>query len=251
MPSRLVTVAATGVAVARYTNAGTATSASRTVTATAASNATPIVVTSNGHNLQPGFQVTITGVVGNTAANGTFLVGTVAANTFALLALDGSNTTGNGAYTSGGTVTSTDCLVDSAASPAFASLNGYRLEIVSGTGAGQTRLVGATHSTTVLVPNRAWTVVPDATSGYRVSRGTAGILFLKSVVFAVGAGAGAVTLRDGAAGANLLTLSCPASDTRSWAAGVGSQGIPFASSVYVQAISGTGPSCVLEYGVGS
>jgi len=64
---------------------------------TGATNASPIVITSNGHGLQTGNVVTISGVGGNTAANGTFTVTRTGANTFSL---DGS--TGNSAYTSGG-----------------------------------------------------------------------------------------------------------------------------------------------------
>lgn len=65
---------------------------------TDATNASPIVVTSAGHGLSTGTRVTITGVGGNTAANGTFKITRVNDDTFSL---DGS--TGNGAYTSGGT----------------------------------------------------------------------------------------------------------------------------------------------------
>jgi len=65
---------------------------------TGATNASPIVITSAGHNLTTGTRVTITGVGGNTAANGTFLVTRINTDTFSL---DGS--TGSGAYTSGGT----------------------------------------------------------------------------------------------------------------------------------------------------
>lgn len=64
---------------------------------TAASNASPIVITSAAHGLSTGTRVTITGVSGNSAANGTFTITYVSANTFSL---DGS--TGNGAYVSGG-----------------------------------------------------------------------------------------------------------------------------------------------------
>jgi hypothetical protein len=62
-----------------------------------ATNATPIVITNNGHNLQNGDLVEITGVVGNTAANGIRTVANRTANTFEL-----SGSVGNGAYTSGG-----------------------------------------------------------------------------------------------------------------------------------------------------
>lgn len=68
-----------------------------TGTVTGATNATPIVITSAGHGLETGARVTITGVIGNTAANGTFIITRVDANSFSL---DGS--VGNGVYTSGG-----------------------------------------------------------------------------------------------------------------------------------------------------
>lgn len=63
-----------------------------------ATNASPIVITSTGHGLNTGTQVEVASVSGNTAANGTFTVTRVDDNTFSL---DGS--TGNGAYTTGGT----------------------------------------------------------------------------------------------------------------------------------------------------
>jgi hypothetical protein len=64
---------------------------------TGATNASPIVVTSAGHGLTTGTRVTLSGVGGNTAANGTFEATRIDADTFSL---DGS--AGNGAYTSGG-----------------------------------------------------------------------------------------------------------------------------------------------------
>lgn len=65
---------------------------------TNATNASPIVITSANHGLNTGTRVTISGVGGNTAANGTFNITVVNSNSFSL---DGS--TGNGAYTTGGT----------------------------------------------------------------------------------------------------------------------------------------------------
>lgn len=65
----------------------------------AATNASPIVITSTAHPLANGDQITISGVLGNTAANGTWTVANKTANT---LELTGS--TGNGTYTSGGTI---------------------------------------------------------------------------------------------------------------------------------------------------
>lgn len=70
---------------------------------TAATNATPIVVTSASHGYANGDVVSISYVAGNTAANGRFRVANVATNTFELTNYDtGANVAGNGAYTSGG-----------------------------------------------------------------------------------------------------------------------------------------------------
>lgn len=66
---------------------------------TAASNASPIVITSNSHGYANGDRVLIEGVIGNTAANGIWTVANQTANTFEL-----SGSTGNGAYSSGGTI---------------------------------------------------------------------------------------------------------------------------------------------------
>jgi hypothetical protein len=63
-----------------------------------ASNESPIVITSENHGLTNGTRVTVASVGGNTAANGTFTVANVTTDTFEL-----SGSTGNGAYTSGGT----------------------------------------------------------------------------------------------------------------------------------------------------
>lgn len=64
---------------------------------TGATNASPIVITSNSHGFSNGDIVAISNVGGNTAANGVWTVANVTANTFEL-----SGSTGNGAYTSGG-----------------------------------------------------------------------------------------------------------------------------------------------------
>ena len=66
-------------------------------TITGATNASPIVITSNNHGLVNGDRVTITGVTGNTAANGTFTILVLDIDTFSL-----TGTTGNGAYGGGG-----------------------------------------------------------------------------------------------------------------------------------------------------
>ena len=69
---------------------------------TGATNATPIVVTQTAHGWTNGDVVTIQGVVGNTAANGKFLIANVTANTYELQDIAGNNVAGNGAYASGG-----------------------------------------------------------------------------------------------------------------------------------------------------
>jgi hypothetical protein len=71
-------------------------------------NATPMVVTSAAHGFQNGDILVGRGVVGNTAANNTFSAQNVAANTFELWTVPTSTeaaqqSTGNGAYVSGGT----------------------------------------------------------------------------------------------------------------------------------------------------
>ena len=62
---------------------------------------TPIVITSTAHGLENGDMVEIVGVLGNTAANGSFIVNNKADDTFEIAALDGSATTGNGNYNEG------------------------------------------------------------------------------------------------------------------------------------------------------
>ncbi len=62
---------------------------------------TPIVITSVAHGLENGDMVEIVGVLGNTAANGSFYVAGKADDTFQIVALDNTATTGNGDYNEG------------------------------------------------------------------------------------------------------------------------------------------------------
>jgi len=64
-----------------------------------ATNASPINIECAGHHLVNGDKVRITGCVGNTAANGDFVVTAVDSYNFTL-----NGSTGNGAYTGGGIV---------------------------------------------------------------------------------------------------------------------------------------------------
>lgn len=67
-------------------------------TITGATNASPIQITIANHGLGTGETVVVASVGGNTAANGTWVITVTGANTFTL-----NGSTGNGAYTSGGT----------------------------------------------------------------------------------------------------------------------------------------------------
>jgi len=72
-------------------------------TITAATNATPIVVTATSHGFTNGDFVAIGGVLGNLAANGVWKIANQATNTFELTdPVTGSNVVGSAAYTSGG-----------------------------------------------------------------------------------------------------------------------------------------------------
>ncbi|KKN11062.1 hypothetical protein LCGC14_1030410, partial [marine sediment metagenome] len=62
---------------------------------------TPIVITSTAHGLENGDMVEIVGVLGNTAANGSFIVDSKADDTFVIVALDGTATVGNGNFDEG------------------------------------------------------------------------------------------------------------------------------------------------------
>lgn len=81
-----------------WTSVTSSTQANTTSAITGATNATPIELTVSNHGWATGDVVSINGVGGNTAANGTFIITNTGTNTFTL---DGS--VGNGTYTSGGT----------------------------------------------------------------------------------------------------------------------------------------------------
>lgn len=70
---------------------------SGTITGTTGNAVNPTVITDVDHGLTSGTLVTISGVGGNTAANGTFVVTRINSSTFSIAVA------GNGAYTSGGT----------------------------------------------------------------------------------------------------------------------------------------------------
>ncbi|HRY32126.1 MAG TPA: hypothetical protein P5531_04070 [Bacteroidales bacterium] len=90
----------TSVGTAQWTNTPNTTGGlnAGTKSISAATNASPVQITASTHGYSTGDIVFIYGVVGNTAANGVWIITYVDDNNFTL---DGS--TGNGAYTSGGT----------------------------------------------------------------------------------------------------------------------------------------------------
>lgn len=80
-------------------------SAISSLAVTAATNASPAVITTAAHGLAVNDPVLIVGALGNTAINGLFLVNTVpSGTTFTIKNLDGTVVAGNGAWTSGGSV---------------------------------------------------------------------------------------------------------------------------------------------------
>ncbi len=68
---------------------------------TLASNTTPIIIESVGHQLSDGDMVTIAGCTGNTAANGDWIVDSSDADNFTIIDLQRANSVGNGVYDSG------------------------------------------------------------------------------------------------------------------------------------------------------
>lgn len=91
------------LAMRAATNTAGAITALSAVNISGATNASPIVITTaTPHAFATGYVVTIASVGGNTAANGTFVITVLSSTT---LSLTGS--TGNSAYTSGGTATFT------------------------------------------------------------------------------------------------------------------------------------------------
>lgn len=75
-------------------------------TISGATNASPISITATGHGYSSGDIVHISGVAGNTAANGLWQITVVDANTFTL-----NGSTGNASYTSGGLASKFNVLV--------------------------------------------------------------------------------------------------------------------------------------------
>ncbi len=90
----------TGTVTTYVANAGGVVSGVSNLAVSGATNASPIeITTASNHGLSTGAFTTISGVGGNTAANGTWQITVTAANKFTL-----TGSAGNAAYTSGGVV---------------------------------------------------------------------------------------------------------------------------------------------------
>jgi hypothetical protein len=243
------TVAGGTLPLQRFPLSGTGDSSSRTIAVTSTSNATPIVVTTGvPHLLGQRQRVTLSGVTGNTNANGTWKIVVLSATTFALYdAITDLAAVGNGSHGGSPVLTDPACLVD--AGSAFTNYLGYMLEITGGTGAGQVRrIIGVPTATTVSV-ERDWDVQPDATSTWVVwvKRGP---IFIKSYSFYAGSAAmGNCGIADGQGGEVLIQLGpaagLAANGTLNWAAQT-SMGIPFMVGPYLTLV-GTGAFLSYEF----
>lgn len=233
----------------RFPLSGTGDSSSRTIAVTTTSNATPIVVTTGvPHLLSTGQRVTISGITGNTNANGTFKVVVLSPTTFSIFnATTDLAVVGNGTHGGSPVLTDTACLVD--AGSAFTNYVGYNLEITGGTGAGQVRrIIGVPTATTVSVATM-WDVQPDATSTWVVwiKRGP---IYLKSFSFFAGTAAmGDCNIKDGQSGEVLIQLGpaagLAANGTLNWASQT-NMGIPFMTGPYLTMV-GTGAFLSYEF----
>ncbi len=133
---------------------------------TGATNATPIVITSASHGYSNGDLIVIGGILGNLAANGTFLAAGVTTNTINLTTLDGVSVVGSGSYSSGGwmiNLTLADFLDD---------LDGCTVG-TDQTLASVTATAGAIDAT-----DPSWTSVADPGAG--VTGDVIGVLYYKS-----------------------------------------------------------------------
>ncbi len=98
-PSALAYDSSTGSITLERVEATTIRANPKVFTITGASNTTPIVVTATSHGLLTGDAISISGITGNTNANGYFRITRLSANTFSLQNYStGADIAGNGAY---------------------------------------------------------------------------------------------------------------------------------------------------------
>jgi hypothetical protein len=128
---------------------------------TGATNATPIVLTvPTGHGINNTDRIIVSGVGGNTAANGLFKAASVSATTVSLTTEAGANVAGSGAYTSGGLALSGYTQILSISTATNASPSVLTAATAHGLIPGDIiTVVGAVGNTAI---NGTWQVVNDA-----------------------------------------------------------------------------------------
>lgn len=114
----VATGAATGIVTTTIANVNGPVPGVSNLAMTAATNATPIAITTaSAHGLATGNYVTISGVLGNTNANGTFVITVTGASTFTLNGASGSGTYTGGGIVEGGDVGEVDTVIQANAVP--------------------------------------------------------------------------------------------------------------------------------------
>lgn len=142
-------------------------------TITGATNATPIVVTATAHGLQTGDRISISGITGNTNANGYFSVTRLTADTFSLQNYStGADIAGNGAY--GGTPVAVVGIAQ-----------GSRTMVGDGTIA-EPSLAFASAPTTGIVYRASGPTFGVVVAGSRVAEFSAAALSLRSTAIGIG-----------------------------------------------------------------
>lgn len=168
---------------------------------TGATNAFPIVLTTSvAHGLTTGETVNISGVTGNTAANGTWVVTVLSSTTFSI------PTVGNAAYISGGTwrTDPTTIPLGQVTQPHYAWFNNLdttNIGIVSGANTGIGSISGATNANPIVVTtpvahglSTGTTVSISGVLGNLAANGTFTVTNLTSTTFSIPiAGSGAYT----------------------------------------------------------
>lgn len=95
-----------------------------------ATNASPIVITTNSANpLQSGDTVCVSGVFGNTGANGTFIVTVIDSTHFSL-----NSSTGTGGYSGGGSIAQIQKFITDKTSPSLYRFSGFSADTTVTTG---------------------------------------------------------------------------------------------------------------------
>jgi hypothetical protein len=222
---------------------------SRTIPVTNTTNSNPIAVNTTGaHGLATGNIVTISGVTGNTNANGTFKVIVIGPSTFTLVnATTDVAPAGNGV--SGGTIVLTSRACITFTDVTMTGYTGWNLEIRSGAGVGQVRRIISIPTADSASVFPEWSEQPNNTSNFWVwvKRGP---IYLKSFSFFAGSAAmGNCNIADGQSGEVLIQLGpaagLPANGTLNWASQT-NMGIPFMVGPYLTMV-GTGAFLSYEF----